>query len=107
MNSIIAKLNPINFFLLTMYKKFIKWVHQKSSFLVATVHMNDSRLRQRITISLDREVLKLVSSIASENDVSIARVIRHAVDRFLKEWKEGSQEQLILPLVKKEGSSAG
>jgi len=68
-----------------------------------TVHMSNGKLRQRITISLDREALKRVSSIASENDVSIARIIRHAVDNFLKEWKEGSQEQLFLPLSKKKG----
>jgi hypothetical protein len=59
--------------------------------------------RQRITISLDRESLKSVSSIASENDVSIAWVIRYAVDNLLKEWKEGRQEQLFLPLGKDKG----
>jgi metal-responsive CopG/Arc/MetJ family transcriptional regulator len=63
--------------------------------------MVNQRLRQRITISLDKEALKSVSSIASDNDVSIARVIRYAVDNFLKEWKEGRQEQLFLPLGKK------
>jgi len=65
--------------------------------------MADGKLRQRITISLDKEALKRVSSIASENDVSIARVIRYAVDNFLKEWKEGGQEQLFLPLGNKKG----
>ena len=65
--------------------------------------MVNEKLRQRITISLDQEALGSVSSIASENDVSIARVIRHAVDNFLKEWKEGRQEQLFLPLSKKKG----
>ena len=65
--------------------------------------MADERQRERITISLDKEALKSVSSIASENDVSIARVIRYAVDNFLKEWKEGRQEQLFLPLGKKKG----
>ena len=65
--------------------------------------MINQRLRQRITISLDKEALKSVSSIASDNDVSIARVIRYAVDNFLKEWKEGRQEQLFLPLGKKKG----
>ena len=65
--------------------------------------MVDKRIRQRITISLDEEALRNVSSIASENDVSIARVIRYAVDNFLKEWKEGRQEQLFLPLGKKKG----
>jgi hypothetical protein len=49
------------------------------------------------------EALKSVSSIASENDVSIARVIRYAVDNFLKEWKEGGQQQLFLPFGKKKG----
>jgi metal-responsive CopG/Arc/MetJ family transcriptional regulator len=63
--------------------------------------MTNGKLRQRITISLDKEALKRLSSVALENDVSIARVIRHAVDNFLKEWEEGSQEQLFLPLVKK------
>jgi len=61
------------------------------------------RLRQRTTISLDEEALKSISSIASENDVSIARVVRYAVDNFLKEWKEGRQVQLFLPLSKKKG----
>jgi metal-responsive CopG/Arc/MetJ family transcriptional regulator len=65
--------------------------------------MTNGKLRQRITISLDKEALRRISSIASENDVSIARVIRHVVDNFLKEWKEGSQEQLFLPLGKKKG----
>jgi metal-responsive CopG/Arc/MetJ family transcriptional regulator len=65
--------------------------------------MVNDRQRGRITISLDKEALKSVSSIASENDVSIARVIRYAVDNFLKEWKEGRQEQLFLPLGKKKG----
>jgi metal-responsive CopG/Arc/MetJ family transcriptional regulator len=63
--------------------------------------MVKDKQRERITISLDKEALKSVSSIASENDVSIARVIRYAVDNFLKEWKEGRQEQLPLPLGKK------
>ena len=58
------------------------------------------KIRQRITISLDEEALNTVSSIASENDVSIGRVVRYAVDNFLKEWKEGRQEQLFLPLGK-------
>jgi metal-responsive CopG/Arc/MetJ family transcriptional regulator len=65
--------------------------------------MVNEKLRQRITISLDKEALESVSSIASENDVSIARVIRYAVDNLLKEWKEGRQEQLILPLSKRKG----
>jgi len=65
--------------------------------------MVSQRLRERITISLDKEALETVSSIASENDVSIARVIRYAVDNLLKEWKEGHQDQLqlILPLSSK------
>jgi len=60
----------------------------------------NQRLRQRITISLDKEALETLSSIASQNDVSISRVIRYAVDNLLKEWKEGRQHQLqlILPL---------
>ena len=65
--------------------------------------MANGNPRQRITISLDRESLKSVLSIASENDVSIAWVIRYAVDNFLKEWKEGRQEQLFLPLGKDKG----
>jgi hypothetical protein len=62
--------------------------------------MPNQRLRQRITISLDKEALETITSIASENDVSIARVIRFAVDNLLKEWKEGrsDQLQLILPM---------
>jgi len=68
--------------------------------------MTNGKLRQRITISLDTEALKRLSSIALENDVSIARVIRHAVDNLLKEWREDGQEQLFLPLAKKkEGQS--
>ena len=66
--------------------------------------MVKEKVRQRITISLDKEALESMSSIASGNDVSIARVIRYAVDNFLKEWKEGRQEQLFLPLGKKKGS---
>ena len=67
------------------------------------IRMTNGKLRQRITISLDKEALKRLSSIALENDVSIARVIRHAVDNFLRGWKEGSQEQLFLPLGEKKG----
>jgi metal-responsive CopG/Arc/MetJ family transcriptional regulator len=65
--------------------------------------MVNGKVRQRISITLGKEALKRVSSIASENDVSIARVIRHAVDNFLEKWKEGGQEQLFLPLGKKKG----
>jgi hypothetical protein len=65
--------------------------------------MVDKRLRQRITISLDEEALRSVSAIASENDVSIARVVRYAVDNFLNKWKEDRQVQLFLPLSKKKG----
>jgi metal-responsive CopG/Arc/MetJ family transcriptional regulator len=65
--------------------------------------MPNQRLRQRITISLDKQALETITSIASENDVSIARVIRYAVDNLLKEWKEGrsDQLQLILPMGRK------
>jgi len=66
--------------------------------------MVNEKPRQRITVSLDRESLKSVSSIASENDVSIAWVIRYAVDNFLKEWKEGRQERLFLSLGNDIGS---
>ena len=62
--------------------------------------MANDKLKQRITISLVKESFENVSSIASENDVSIAWVIRYAVDKFLKEWGEGRQEQLFLPLGK-------
>jgi hypothetical protein len=75
------------------------FIHNDSS-----IHTLNGKLRQSITTSLDQEALKSVSSIASENDVSIARVIRYAVDNFLKEWKEGGQQQLFLPLGKKKGS---
>ena len=66
--------------------------------------MVNEKPRQRITVSLDWESLKSVSSIASENDVSMAWVIRYAVDNFLKEWKEGRREQLFLSLGKDRGS---
>jgi len=66
--------------------------------------MVNEKPRQRITVSLDMESLKSVSSIASKNDVSIAWVIRYAVDNFLKECKEGRQEQLFLSLGKDRGS---
>jgi len=65
--------------------------------------MASEKLRERITISLDKEALERISSIASENDVSIARVIRYAVDDFLEGWKESRQEQLFLPFSKKKG----
>ena len=67
--------------------------------------MVNDKLKQRITISLVKESFENVSSIASENDVSIAWVIRYAVDKFLKEWREGRQEQLFLPLVKNKGKN--
>jgi metal-responsive CopG/Arc/MetJ family transcriptional regulator len=69
--------------------------------------MANQRLRQRITISLDKEALETISSIASESDVSIARVIRYAVDNLLKEWKAGhsDQLQLILPIGRKRGGA--
>jgi predicted DNA-binding ribbon-helix-helix protein len=67
--------------------------------------MNNQRLRQRITISLDKEAFETISSIASENDVSVARLIRYAVDNLLKEWKAGDSDQLqlILPIGRKMG----
>ena len=65
--------------------------------------MASEKLRERITISLDKEALEKISSIASENDVSIARVIRYAVDDFLEGWKVRRQEQLFLPFSKKKG----
>jgi predicted transcriptional regulator len=65
--------------------------------------MVNDKSKQRITISLVKEVFERISSIASENDVSIAWVIRYAVDKFLKEWREGRQEQLFLPLGKNRG----
>ena len=68
------------------------------------IYMVNDKPRQRITISLDKESLESVSSIALENDVSIAWVIRHAVDRFLEEWKEDREKQLFLPLSKNKGS---
>jgi predicted transcriptional regulator len=67
--------------------------------------MVNDKLKQRITISLVKETFENVSSIASENDVSIAWVIRYAVDKFLKEWREGRQEQLFLPLGKNKGKN--
>ena len=67
--------------------------------------MVNDKLKQRITISLVKETFENVSSIALENDVSIAWVIRYAVDKFLKEWREGSQEQLFLPLGKNKGKN--
>jgi len=66
--------------------------------------MVNDKLKQRITISLVKETFENVSSIALENDVSIAWVIRYAVDKFLKEWREGRQEQLFLPLGKNKKS---
>jgi len=67
--------------------------------------MVNDKLKQRISISLVKESFENVSSIASENDVSIAWVIRYAVDKFLKEWREGRQEQLFLPLGKNKGKN--
>jgi hypothetical protein len=67
--------------------------------------MVNDKLKQRITISLVKESFENLSSIASENDVSIAWVIRYAVDKFLKEWIEGRQEQLFLPLGKNKGKN--
>jgi hypothetical protein len=67
--------------------------------------MVNDKLKQRITISLVKESFENLSSIASENDVSIAWVIRYAVDKFLKEWREGRQEQLFLPLGKNKGKN--
>lgn len=67
--------------------------------------MVNGKLKQRITISLVKESFENVSSIASDNNVSIAWVIRYAVDKFLKEWREGRQEQLFLPLGKNKGKN--
>ena len=69
--------------------------------------MFEAEFRERITISFDKEALKSVLSIAAESDVSIARVIRHAVDKFLEKWKEGGQEQLFLPLQQEERRLVG
>ena len=67
--------------------------------------MVNDKQKQRITISLVKESFENILSIASENDVSIAWVIRYAVDKFLKEWREGRQEQLFLPLGKNKGKN--
>jgi hypothetical protein len=52
--------------------------------------------KRRITITLAEDIFNNVSSIAAENDLSIARVIRYAVDNLLKERKEGHHQQLLL-----------
>ena len=47
--------------------------------------MIDKKPRQRMTISLTKEALEGIESSTSQNDVSVARVIRYTVDNFLKE----------------------
>jgi metal-responsive CopG/Arc/MetJ family transcriptional regulator len=55
--------------------------------------------KHRITITFDEDVFEIINKMAGENDVSIARVIRYAVDNLLKENKEGHHQQLVLPLA--------
>lgn len=53
--------------------------------------------KRRITITLDKDTFNNISDMAAENDVSIARVIRYAVDNLLKEREKGNHQQLVLP----------
>ena len=61
----------------------------------------EAEFRERITIRFDKEALKSVSSIAAESDVSIARVIRHAADKFLEKWKEGLPVSYLVGVEKR------
>lgn len=56
--------------------------------------------KRRITITLNEDIFKNISNIATKNDISIERVIRYAVDNLLKEREEGQHHQLVLPLIK-------
>jgi predicted transcriptional regulator len=57
------------------------------------------RPKHRITITLDEDAFKNLSRMATQNDVSIAWVMRYAVDNLLKEEKEGRHQQLVLPFI--------
>ena len=52
---------------------------------------------RRITISLDQTTFENISRVASENNISMAWVIRYAVDNLLGQQEEG--QQLLLPLA--------
>ena len=54
--------------------------------------------KRRITITLDEDTFNEISRMAEENDVSIARVIRYAVDKLLKKRRKDHAQELVLPL---------
>lgn len=61
--------------------------------------MKREKPKRRITITLEEDIFENISSMAVENDISIARIIRYSVDNLLKERKSGQHQQLVLPLV--------
>ena len=56
--------------------------------------------KHRITVSLDEDAFENISCIANDSQVSVAWVIRYAVDYLLKSTVAG--QQLLLPFGKKE-----
>jgi predicted DNA-binding ribbon-helix-helix protein len=84
--------------------------------IVIKIHRFDSKCSQRwivvrkkpkrrITITLEEDTFENISNMATENDLSIARVIRYAVDNLLKERNQGQHQQLLLPLSKQKNYS--
>lgn len=57
---------------------------QRNDFLVARENP-----KRRITISLEEDAFKNLSRRAFESNVSMAWIIRYAVDNLLKDQKEG------------------
>jgi Ribbon-helix-helix protein, copG family len=60
---------------------------------------NKKNKEYRITVSLDEDVYQFISGIAKRNQLSIAWVIRYALDYFSKTLEGGTQ--LHLPFGRK------
>ena len=60
--------------------------------------MVKKRKNRRVTISLDQTTFENISRVANENNISMAWLIRYAVDNLLGQQEEG--QQLLLPLGK-------
>lgn len=59
--------------------------------------MTNKTLKQRVSVGFDKDTYENLTTIADENDVSIAWVIRYAVQSFFRERDAGKKQQLILP----------
>ena len=60
--------------------------------------MPKKALEQRVSVSLDTDTYENLSKIAAQNNVSIAWVMRYAIQNLLRDKVVEKHQQLILPL---------